>query len=79
MQMGAPVYMAAVLEYLNVEILEIAGNVCKDVKRVSITPRHVLIAIRSDEEINKLLSGVTVASGGVLPAIHPVLLPAKSQ
>ena len=40
-----------------------------------IIPRHVQLAIRNDEELNKLLGGVTIASGGVLLNIHTVLLP----
>ena len=43
----------------------------------SITPRHIQLAVRNDEELNKLLGGVTIASGGVLPNIHAVLLPKK--
>jgi histone H2A len=38
----------------------------------------VLLAIRNDEELGKLLAGVTIAHGGVLPNINPVLLPKKS-
>ena len=34
---------------------------------------------RNDEELNKLMSGVTIAQGGVLPNIQAVLLPKKSQ
>ena len=34
---------------------------------------------RNDEELNKLLAGVTISQGGVLPNIHTVLLPKKSQ
>jgi histone H2A len=72
---GAPVYLAAVLEYLCAEILELAGNAARDNKKSRIIPRHVQLAIRNDEELNKLLGGVTIAAGGVLPNIHTVLLP----
>ena len=75
---GAPVYLAAVLEYLSAEILELAGNASRDNKKLRIIPRHILLAIRNDEELNKLLGNVTIASGGVLPNIHTSLLPKKS-
>ncbi|KAI3647228.1 hypothetical protein MP228_007449 [Amoeboaphelidium protococcarum] len=76
---GAPVYLAAVLEYLTAEILELAGNAARDNKKTRIIPRHLQLAIRNDEELNKLLGDVTIAQGGVLPNIHTTLLPKKSK
>ena len=75
---GAPVYLAAVLEYLAAEVLELAGNAARDNKKTRIVPRHIQLAVRNDEELSKLLAGVTIAEGGVLPNIHAVLLPKKS-
>ena len=39
----------------------------------------IQLAVRNDEELNKLLGSVAIAGGGVLPNIHANLLPKKSQ
>ena len=69
---GAPVYLAA-------EILELAGNAAKDNKKNRIIPRHITLAIRNDEELNKLIGNGIITSGGVLPNIQPALLPSKNK
>lgn len=76
---GAPIYLAAVMEYLAAEVLELAGNAARDNKKTRIIPRHLQLAIRNDEELGKLLSTVTIAQGGVLPNIQTILLPKKSE
>jgi histone H2A len=72
----ASVYLTAVLEYITAEILEIGGNVAKEYKVVQITPRHLLLAIKGDEELNELFKDTTLP-GGVVPEIHESLLPSK--
>lgn len=76
---GAPVYLAAVLEYLCAEVLELAGNAAREHKKSRIIPRHIQVAVRNDEELSKLFSGATIASGGVLPHVHAVLLPKSAR
>jgi len=76
---GAPVYLAAVLEYLTAEILELAGNASRDNKKIRIIPRHIMLAIRNDEELNKLLRDVHISYGGVIPQINNSLLAPKDK
>lgn len=76
---GAAIYLTAVLEYLIAEVLELSGNAARDNKKSRIIPRHIQLAVRNDEELNKLFGGTTIAEGGVLPNIHSVLIPKSSS
>lgn len=72
---GAPVYLASVLEYLTAEVIELSGKAAIDNKKKRISPRHIRLAVGHDQELNELLSNVTISGGGVIPFINSALLP----
>lgn len=72
---GASVFMAATLEYLLAELLSTASSVCEENKAKRITPRHITLAIRSDTDLDELLSDVMIPWAGVRPHIEPEMLP----
>lgn len=78
---GAPVYLAAVLEYLVAEVLELAGNRARDNKRKRITVRDIFSAVETDEELIRLFEreGIQLGGTGVMPSIHSSLLPEKGK
>ena len=57
------------LEYLTAELLELAGNAAKDNKKQRIIPRHIMLAIKNDDELRTLLSEVTIVQAGVMPNV----------
>jgi histone H2A len=78
---SAPVMMAAVIEYLAAEILELSGNAARDNKLQRIKVRHLMMAIQSDEELLSLFkrNRIQLIGGGVLPNIKTELLPEKTD
>ena len=75
---GAPVYLASALQYICSEVLELAGNECELAKRQRIVPRHIMLGIKNDSELNKLLGkNCDFSESGVVPNIHKSILPGK--
>ena len=74
---GAAIFMAAVLEYVTCEILELAGNAAEEHGRKTIAPRHLQLAVKNDEELAKLMSQVLISAGGYMSNIHPFLFKGK--
>lgn len=61
---GSSVYMAAILEYLTAELLEIAGNEAKRQNKKRITPLAIKKSLKADEEMDKMLKNVVIGMIG---------------
>lgn len=70
---SAAVYCAAVIEYLATEILDLAGNCCRDQSAKTITPKRLQLVIKTDSELDALIKA-TIPGAGVIPHIHASLL-----
>lgn len=44
---GAPIYLAVIMEYLPAEICELADNAAKGNKKTLIIPRHLQLVVRN--------------------------------
>lgn len=60
----APVYLAAVLEYLVAEIVELSGNATRDNQRLTIQPAFIKLAVANDEELLSLMKKIDIKLPG---------------
>lgn len=75
---SAAIFIAAVLEYLLKEILDVAARLSIELKKVRITNRNILLAVRTNSDLNSLLpEHSTVLAGGVVPHIDESLMNKK--
>lgn len=71
----AAIFSAAVIEYLTAEVLELSGECTKQMKKGRIVPRHILSAVRMDDELSDLFPrSTTISSAGVMPKAIPAFL-----
>lgn len=70
----AAVHLAAAMDYLVLEIVEMAAQICQHHDRARITPRHIALAVQTDYDMAELLKQVTVAQGGIRPYVHPQVM-----
>ncbi|NXM76783.1 H2A2 protein, partial [Serilophus lunatus] len=76
---GAAIYLTAVMEYMIAEVLDAAGIAARQNKKTRILPRHIMLAVRSDNELDEFCGCVIIAQGGVMPNILPQLLSKKTS
>jgi len=78
---SAPVYFAAILEHLTMDILSNASRMARENNRVRITIRDLELTVRTDKELVKLFEKckLNFVGGGVLPQIHEALLNKKQR
>lgn len=76
---SSAIYLAAVLEYVTAEIMELGGNICRDSKRKRLTPEDISMAIRGDPELAKLCAGMSVFTGDKLVFNSSMLKPAATK
>ena len=55
-EIGAAIYLTAVLEYLAGDVMCLAGEVAKGKKKDRINPRDLQIAFRNSDELNQVLA-----------------------
>jgi histone H2A len=78
---SAPIFLAAVLEYLVAEVLLLASKSANENKKTRITIRDLEISIKQDQELVNLFNklDIVLLGGGVVPYIHPCLTNKKPK
>ena len=69
----AGVLLASVLEGLLAELAEAAGDVAKEQGNKRIKPRHIMLAVKADDQLSDLFGSSTISNSGVIPNLHPTL------
>ena len=74
------IFITGVIEYICAEILELAGNAARDLESPRILPRHIVLAIEGDEELDLLFGRRynPVINAGIIVHIHRQLKDALS-
>jgi histone H2A len=66
---GAPIFLAAVLEYLTAELLEVSVERCTQLKRHILTAEHVQYALKTDDALYKATpAGMAISNSKVFEA-----------
>ena len=73
----AAVFMATILEYITSEVVEVAGQLTLNDKKVTMTPKHINLGMKSDHELCKLAASMIVSNGGTVSNINEALFPKK--
>ena len=74
------IVLAAAMEYLAAEVLELSGNIAVEQRKKTIKPRAIMLAIVGDDELNKLVGCKAMfTESGVLPHIEPAMLKNKGK
>lgn len=61
--------LAAVTQYLTIELLGLSGQIAIKLDAKRILPRHIFLAMHLDDEFNELCSHIIMAQGGTIPMI----------
>lgn len=77
----AQIYLAAIIEYIASQYLEVAGNTTRDGKRKNVTTRDIYVASAEDEDLTNLMHRVNFSwiGAGVIPYIHEAFIPTKDK